>query len=193
MGVAEWARQRMRERPARAALSAIMLVAGTFPAGAAAAPASILWRAGWIAAQPDPLANDTPENAAEKVRSASRPLPIFRRPFQIGKAVAQATLSISGLGQFEAHINGQNVTTAVLTPGWSDYRKRVFYDTYDVTTLLKPGENVIGVMLGNGMYNVQQTNGRYTKFAGTFGPAQADLPTDDPLGRRKQADHGQRQ
>lgn len=62
------------------------------------------------------------------------------------------------------------MTDAVLTPAWSDYRKRIFYDTYDVTPLLRPGENVIGVMLGNGMYKVEETKWRYTKFHGSFGP-----------------------
>ena len=93
-------------------------------------------------------------------------MPRSRTP---GAKLASATLNISGLGQFEAHINGHNVTEAVLTPGWSDYRKRVYYDTYDVTRLMVPGENAIGVMLGNGMYNVESPANRYTKFRGTFG------------------------
>jgi hypothetical protein len=63
-----------------------------------------------------------------------------------------------------------------LTPGWTNYQKTVLYNTYDVTSQLKSGENAIGVMLGNGMYNVQRatyngqpTKGRYTKFEGSFG------------------------
>jgi hypothetical protein len=97
------------------------------------------------------------------------PLPIFRRSFTAGAQLVSATLNICGLGQFEAHINGRNVTEAVLTPGWSDYRKRVYYDSYDVTKLVVPGENAIGVLLGNGMYNVESPANRYTKFRGTFG------------------------
>lgn len=102
------------------------------------------------------------------------PLPIFRHSFTphgrtAGAKLASAMLNISGLGQFEAHINGRNVTEAVLTPGWSDYRKRVYFDTYDVTKLIVPGENAIGVLLGNGMYNVESPASRYTKFRGTFG------------------------
>ena len=96
-------------------------------------------------------------------------MPIFRREFALKKGLAKATLRISGLGQFEAHINGRKVTDAVLTPGWTDYRKHLFYDTYDVTSLLHAGSNAIGVMLGNGMYNVVETKGRYTKFVGSFG------------------------
>jgi hypothetical protein len=81
----------------------------------------------------------------------------------------RATLFISGLGESETFVNGDAVTTAVLTPGWTDYRKTVFYDTYDVTSRLHPGANALGVMLGNGMYNVEGVQGRYTKFIGSFG------------------------
>ena len=86
-----------------------------------------------------------------------------------GAKLASATLNISGLGQFESHINGHNVTEAVLTPGWSDYRKRIYYDTYDVTKLIVAGANAIGVLLGNGMYNVESPANRYTKFRGSYG------------------------
>ena len=113
------------------------------------------WTASWITA---------PSN------SASAPLPLFRREFAVSPGLKRATLYISGLGQYEAHIDGCNVTSAVLTPGWTGYRKRVLYDTYDVTRLLKPGPNAIGVLLGNGMYRVEKTPGRYTKFTGSFGP-----------------------
>jgi hypothetical protein len=130
----------------------------------------------WIAAQADATvataAHASPAPAEDS--SAPVPLPIFRRGFTpqgttAGAKLASATLYISGLGQFEAHINGHNVTEAVLTPGWSDYNKRVYYDTYDVTKLIAPGENAIGVLLGNGMFNVESPANRYTKFRGSFG------------------------
>jgi alpha-L-rhamnosidase len=66
-------------------------------------------------------------------------------------------------------LNGRAITKAVITPGWTDYRKTVLYDTYDVTSLLHMGTNAIGVMLGNGIYNVQGVKGRYTKFVGSYG------------------------
>jgi len=111
----------------------------------------------------------SPTDGATGAASAAKGMPIFRREFGSHKGLSKAILRISGLGQFEAHINGQNVTDAVLTPGWTDYHKHVLYDTYDVTSLLHAGSNAIGVMLGNGMYNVVETKGRYTKFSGTFG------------------------
>ena len=122
-----------------------------------------------IAAAPD---GPPPAHALETddTRVASvPPLPIFRNVFPVSKPVERATLFISGLGEAETFINGKPVTHAVLTPGWTDYRKTVLYDTYDVTSLLHSGTNVIGVMLGNGMYNVDGLQGRYTKFIGSFG------------------------
>lgn len=138
-----------------------VLLACTIPSSATAQngpPQPIQWNAQWIAAHRDSTAI-----------AASTPLPIFRRDFTVPKKISNATLYISGLGQFEAHINGVNVTDTVLDPAWSDYRKRIFYCTYDVTPLLQPGKNAIGVMLGNGMYNVPLTPGRYQKFHGSFG------------------------
>jgi hypothetical protein len=97
-------------------------------------------------------------------------LPIFRHQFSLTELPASATLRISGLGQYEAHLNGHNVTRAVLTPGWTLYTKHVLYDSYNVLPLLRRGPNAIGVLLGNGMYNVQPDPGRYTKFDRSFGP-----------------------
>jgi hypothetical protein len=126
------------------------------------------WKAKWIAAEPDV------ENAdvnAKKITNPPppRPLPIFRHGFNLAKPVARAVVYISGLGQYELRINGSKVSEDVLTPGWTNYRKTVLYNTYDVTSQLKSGENIIGVMLGNGMYNVPHTPGRYVKFVGSFG------------------------
>lgn len=47
----------------------------------------------------------------------------------------------------------------------------MLYDTYDITSMLKPGPNAAGLTLGNGMYKAEQ--GRYTKFTGSFGPQKA--------------------
>lgn len=117
------------------------------------------WQAHWIAAGPDPSsATENPQ-----------PLPIFRRSFQVKKQVAQAIVYVSGLGQCEMSLNGHPVSDRVLSPGWTNYRKTVLYSTYDVTSLLQHGENVVGVMLGNGMYNVPKSPGRYQKFVGSFG------------------------
>jgi alpha-L-rhamnosidase len=79
--------------------------------------------------------------------------PMFRKEFQVRRAIERATLFISGLGIYEAHLNGRKIGDALLSPAKTDYRKRVLYDTYDVTSDLKPGPNALGVLLGNGWFN----------------------------------------
>lgn len=128
------------------------------------------WEARWIAAEPDGPQDETVPPAIRKPTQAQGTvMPLFRRAFRLEKPVRAATLSIAGLGQYEAMINGRKVGDALIAPGWTDYRKTVLYDTYDVAGLLGPGDNVLGVMLGDGMYNVEGVKGRYTKFIGSFG------------------------
>ena len=95
-------------------------------------------------------------------------LPVFRHQFRLAKPVRHAVLFICGLGHYELHLNGQRVGDCVMDPGWTNYRRTCLYNGYDVTERLQVGDNAIGVMLGNGMYNV--TGGRYVKFTGSFGP-----------------------
>jgi hypothetical protein len=115
------------------------------------------WHAGWIAAH------------ADGGSDVDQPLPLFRKAFKLDHPIARAVLYASGLGQDELRVNGHKVGDDVLTPGWSDYHKTIYYDAYDVTALLKRGANAMGAMLGDGMYRVLQTPGRYTKFVGSYG------------------------
>ena len=115
------------------------------------------WRAQWIAVEPT------------DGEDADKPLPLFRKTFSVTHRLTRAVLYASGLGQDEIRVNGRKVGTDELTPGWSDYRKTVYYDAYDVTPLLLQGKNALGVMLGNGMYRVLRTAERFTKFEGSFG------------------------
>jgi alpha-L-rhamnosidase len=113
------------------------------------------WQARWITA-------DTRSNAP------LQSLPMLRTSFRIEKPVRHAELAICGLGFYEAHLNGRPLDDAVLEPGWTNYRKTCLYCVHDLTGRIVEGENVLGVMLGNGMYNV--VGGRYVKFTGSFGP-----------------------
>lgn len=81
-----------------------------------------------------------------------RPSPIFRKEFIAGKKILNATAYITAHGLYEAQINGQRVGDAYLTPGWTSYKTRLQFQTYDVTNLLKSGTNAIGVSLGSGWY-----------------------------------------
>ncbi len=81
------------------------------------------------------------------------PAPYFRKIFDhIGNADA-AEVSICGLGYYELYINGKKVGDHVLDPVFTQYDRRVRYVVYDVAEYLVPGENVFGVILGNGWYN----------------------------------------
>ena len=127
------------------------------------------WSAKWIAAEPDGPAPPPATDDTSKSADTNDPLPIFRHDFKIGKPVKQALVFVSGLGQYELTLNGEEVTKSILNPGWTNYSKTVLYQTYDVTNRIHLGRNALAVMLGNGMYNVPGLKGRYTKFVGSFG------------------------
>ena len=76
----------------------------------------------------------------------------LRHDFTVEKPVARATISFSGLGLSELHLNGRKVGDAVLSPAFAQYDKRDFYVTYDVAPYLQRGPNAIGVILGNGRF-----------------------------------------
>lgn len=82
----------------------------------------------------------------------------FRREFELNAVPDKAALSISGMGFFDAKINGKSVTENLLTPPFTVYDKRVYFEEYDVTALLKPGKNEIIVRLGAGWYNEKAAN-----------------------------------
>ncbi len=96
-------------------------------------------------------------------------LPIFRREFTVGPGLQRAVAYVCGLGQYELSANGLKVGNSLLAPNWSKYNQTCIYDSLDLTAYLTNGNNAVGVMLGNGMYNVQATT-NYNKFTGSFGP-----------------------
>ena len=81
-----------------------------------------------------------------------RPSPYFRKQFTAAKKIAAATVYITAHGLYEAQLNGKKIGNAFLTPGWTSYNKRLQYQVYNVTDLLQPGKNAIGVTLGSGWY-----------------------------------------
>lgn len=78
--------------------------------------------------------------------------PYLRRTFNIEKPIARARLSTTALGVADTFINGQRIGEARLAPGWTDYRERVHYLTFDVTDHLRVGENAIGAMVAPGWF-----------------------------------------
>ena len=75
---------------------------------------------------------------------------IFETPLKVKHAMA----FISGLGYYELYINGDKVGNAVMDPAFTDYQRTIGYTTYDVTSMIKEGSNIIGIILGNGFYNL---------------------------------------
>jgi alpha-L-rhamnosidase len=79
-------------------------------------------------------------------------VPHLRKITQFTKPIKQARLYASALGVYEFYLNGQRVSHDVFNPSWTDYKKRVQYHTYDVTGLLRAGNNAFGIILGDGWY-----------------------------------------
>ena len=105
-----------------------------------------------------------------KTKKQRYPVDYFLKEFNVS-SIKKARLYITACGIYEAHINNQRVGSFVLAPGFTDYRKRIQYQTYDVTNLLKEGKNTFGVMLADGWYRGSIgargricTYGKQTKF-----------------------------
>ena len=106
----------------------------------------------------------------EKPLGAPRaPLPAaqLRREFQVAKTVRSARIYSTALGSYQLFLNGKRVGNDILAPGWTDYRKRVVYQTYDVTPMIHQKSNVLGAILGGGWY---ATTLGWTNLNYDFGP-----------------------
>lgn len=116
------------------------------------------WQADWISAPPvfdwqqmnqrrSAMANSVPPEQ-------DMPAPLFRQVFKLDKPVKSARVYIAGLGYYELSFNGKKAGDHVLDPAFTRYDKRALYVTHDVTGLLSRGENVVGVILGTGWYDM---------------------------------------
>lgn len=104
------------------------------------------WEAWWIGLD-RAMGNDRPDQE-NRVLSAR----YLRKEFQMHKPVRRATAYIVGLGVYELYMNGEKVGDHVLSPGLTEYPKRSFYITYDITGMVEEGDNTVGTILGNGRY-----------------------------------------
>lgn len=80
------------------------------------------------------------------------PCPYYRKVFDVNHDIQNATIYVTALGLFELYLNGHRVGHDHFTPGWTNYKKRVYYLTYDVTELMRAGPNAVGAILANGWY-----------------------------------------
>jgi alpha-L-rhamnosidase len=81
------------------------------------------------------------------------PARYLRKSFDIQKKIKKATAYTTALGLYELRLNGSKVGEYYFMPGWTDYNKRVYYQTFDITEDLKEGENVIGAVVADGWYS----------------------------------------
>jgi hypothetical protein len=107
----------------------------------------------------------------QNVDSLSARSIIVKKDFHAKGKIAKAVVDVCGLGHYELTINGQKVGDSEFAPLWSEYDKTVYYNRYDVTGLLRKGQNRMETLLGNGMFNVQRGS-RYSKLQQSFGPPQ---------------------
>lgn len=94
-------------------------------------------------------------------------VPMFRKEFNETKDIESASINICGIGHYKLYINGKETGDNFLAPGWTLYQKRCLYNTFDITKQIKRGDNVIGVIVGNGFYNINRE--RYRKLVVAYG------------------------
>ena len=101
------------------------------------------WKAKWIGHHAPPAFEDLAV------------VPYLRKGFEVeaGKPIARARVYATALGLYRLFVNGARVGEDLMTPGWTDYFKRVQYQTYDVTDLVRPGGNAVGVILAPGWFS----------------------------------------
>jgi len=96
------------------------------------------WQAKWIEPEQDTLSNG--------------PVFTLRKEFPLSKKIKRARAYATAHGLYELHLNGKKVSDDLFTPGWTTYEKRLQYQVYDITHLLKSGQNTTGALLGDGWY-----------------------------------------
>src|SRR5215210_6565260 len=112
------------------------------------------WEGTWISAGEDPDEDFDPPTGDEydDLGHGLAPSPYLRKEFPLDRPVRMARLYATARGVYELYLNGNRVGEDVLAPGWTDYDRRVQYQTYDVTPLLAEGPNALGAVLGDGWF-----------------------------------------
>jgi alpha-L-rhamnosidase len=97
------------------------------------------WKASWITLGSEPDVQ------------GSKPSQYFRKEFATAKKVKSARVYVTSHGLYQLFLNGKKVSADLFTPGWTSYKNRIQYQTYDVTSMLQP-KNSIGAMVGDGWF-----------------------------------------
>ncbi|KYG30034.1 family 78 glycoside hydrolase catalytic domain [Alkalihalobacillus trypoxylicola] len=132
------------------------------------------WKAKWIGI------TSKEKNTWPSKYSDIIPCPLYKHSFKLTKSIQKATIYITGLGHFELRLNGNKVGEEILEPGWTNYDKTCLYKVFDITHHLSNSDNTIGVMLGNGFYNLNEIDGRYMKQGTQRNAKVRTIKQDDP-------------
>jgi alpha-L-rhamnosidase len=141
-----------------------------------------------VAAWPEAVPYEAPNSDSGEAEQLGKPwqtgpVKVLRREFQITKPVTSARLYATALGAYEFHLNGQRVGDQILAPGWMDFREKVAYQVYDVTSQLKRGSNTIGALLAPGWYTTPlQWLGQGYNYGDTPPALRAQLRIEHPDG-----------
>jgi alpha-L-rhamnosidase len=128
-------------------------------------PATNFDDSGWTTAESN---SGTPWGTPALNDIARVPAPYLRKTFEVPQAVTNAIVYVTALGAYELRLNGQKVGNDVLTPGWTQFTKRVYYQTYDVTAMVQAGSNTLSAILGDGWYaSVLAFKGQRLNYGGT--------------------------
>jgi len=120
------------------------------------------WKAQWISFRDEQPLHRNP------LQLHLPPPRYYRKTFEAEKKIVRAQVYASALGVFELQLNGAKVGDAYLAPGWSNYPRRAYYRSYDVTPLIREGQNCIGAIVADGWYAGYVASGKRKKF-GPFG------------------------
>lgn len=147
------------------------------------------WSAQWIGydeAQSDTSFGTKPWANRRKMKKPYRPLPppYFRKEFTVNDSPDGALIHVTALGNFILYINGDRVGEEYFAPGWTDYSKRIYYRTYDVSDLLIKGKNTIAAVLTDGWY-AGNTADRGQQFYGKDLRLKAQLSIQSGESRQK--------
>jgi alpha-L-rhamnosidase len=130
------------------------------------------WAAKWIGLDAA-FSWDDPQNFHSRLSAR-----YFRKTFSLPETrVVRATAYLVGLGLYEISVNGKQAGSQVLAPSVSDYSKRVYYNTFDVTDKLLQNDNTIGIVLGNGRF--------FSSRPGRVGAVKGDIPSTADFGYPK--------
>ncbi|QFG21259.1 alpha-L-rhamnosidase [Actinomadura sp. WMMB 499] len=114
------------------------------------------WRAAWIGRDTDTATVMDPPGDGDRTHRTLHlsPCSHLRRSFDLGgRRPVRARIYAAARGVYELRLNGRKVGDAELAPGWTEYHRRVLYQTYDVTDLLHEGDNALGVVLADGWWS----------------------------------------